>query len=110
MQTPLQTPIQTPLPGTADIYNIPTGPTDYPTSGSETPSGGSGAGGGGGGGGGNTDMKGGRPSPYMVNSRWFALIQCVFSLRKGSIFVILLYEYMLLFLFFFLNCKNGTGT
>ncbi|XP_024028085.1 transcription initiation factor IIA large subunit [Morus notabilis] len=59
--TPLQTPIQTPLPGTADIYNIPTGPTDYPASGNETPSGG----GGGGGGGGNTDMKGGRPSPYM---------------------------------------------
>ncbi|RDX81114.1 Toa1, partial [Mucuna pruriens] len=51
--TPLQTPIQTPLPGTGDnsTYNIPTGPSDYPSSGNDT--------------GGNADGKGGRPSPYM---------------------------------------------
>ncbi|XP_057536067.1 transcription initiation factor IIA large subunit-like [Amaranthus tricolor] len=53
--TPLQTPIQTPLPGTTDssMYNIPTGPTDYPT-----PNSNEGVG---------TDMKpgAGRPSPYM---------------------------------------------
>ncbi|KAK7272051.1 hypothetical protein RJT34_28419 [Clitoria ternatea] len=49
--TPLQTPIQTPLPGTGDAYNIPTGPSDYPSSGNDT--------------GGNTDVKGGRPSPFM---------------------------------------------
>ncbi|OIV99402.1 hypothetical protein TanjilG_17212 [Lupinus angustifolius] len=51
--TPVQTPMQTPLPGTADnsIYNIPTGPSDYTSSGN--------------GPGGNTEMKGGRPSPYM---------------------------------------------
>ena len=58
-QTPLQTPIQTPLPGSGDnLYNIPTGPTDYPASGNDT----------GGGSGGNAEVKGGRPSPYMVNS------------------------------------------
>lgn len=57
-QTPLQTPIQTPLPGTADIYNIPTGPTtEYPASDN----------GGGGPGTGNAEPKSGRPSPYMVN-------------------------------------------
>ncbi|XP_027341172.1 transcription initiation factor IIA large subunit-like isoform X3 [Abrus precatorius] len=51
--TPLQTPIQTPLPGTGDnsTYNIPTGPSDYPSSGNDT--------------GGNGDVKGGRPGPYM---------------------------------------------
>ncbi|KAK7402207.1 hypothetical protein VNO78_14277 [Psophocarpus tetragonolobus] len=51
--TPLQTPIQTPLPGTGDnsSYNIPTGPSDYPSSGNETA--------------GNSDGKGGRPAPYM---------------------------------------------
>ncbi|KAE9620475.1 putative transcription factor IIA, alpha/beta subunit, transcription factor IIA, helical [Lupinus albus] len=51
--TPVQTPMQTPLPGTVDnsIYNIPTGPTDYTSPGN--------------GPGGNTEMKGGRPSPYM---------------------------------------------
>ncbi|KAE9585990.1 hypothetical protein Lal_00010302 [Lupinus albus] len=51
--TPLQTPIQTPLPGTGDnsMYNIPTGPSDYSSSGNGT--------------GGNTDLKGGRPGPYM---------------------------------------------
>ncbi|KAJ1412340.1 hypothetical protein SESBI_20458, partial [Sesbania bispinosa] len=52
--TPLQTPIQTPLPGTGDTstpYNIPTGPSDYPSSGNDI--------------GGNTDGKGGRPGPYM---------------------------------------------
>ncbi|RYQ98161.1 hypothetical protein Ahy_B08g094224 isoform C [Arachis hypogaea] len=51
--TPLQTPMQTPLPGTADnsMYNIPTGPSDYSSSGNDT--------------GGNTDLKGGLPSPYM---------------------------------------------
>ncbi|XP_062085025.1 uncharacterized protein LOC133791129 isoform X2 [Humulus lupulus] len=64
--TPLQTPIQTPLPGTADIYNIPTGPSDYSASGNDN-----GGGGGGGGAGtpssGNTELKSatGRPSPYM---------------------------------------------
>ena len=54
MQTPLQTPIQTPLPGTGDnsTYNIPTGPSDYPSSGNDT--------------GGNAEGKGGRPATYMV--------------------------------------------
>lgn len=52
--TPLQTPIQTPLPGTGDTptYNIPTGPSDYPSSGNDTA-------------GGNADVKGGRPGTYM---------------------------------------------
>lgn len=56
--TPLQTPIQTPLPGTADssMYNIPTGPSDYPTPGSDA---------GGGGGSNNNEAKAGRPSPFM---------------------------------------------
>ncbi|KAE9593268.1 hypothetical protein Lal_00029113 [Lupinus albus] len=51
--TPAQTPIPTPLPGTVDnsMYNIPTGPSDYTSSGN--------------GSGGNTQMKGGRPSAYM---------------------------------------------
>ncbi|TKY67381.1 Transcription initiation factor IIA large subunit [Spatholobus suberectus] len=51
--TPLQTPLQTPLPGTVDnsMYNIPTGPSDYPSSGNES--------------GGNNEIKGGRPGPYM---------------------------------------------
>lgn len=55
LQTPLQTPIQTPLPGTGDTptYNIPTGPSDYPSSGNDTA-------------GGNADVKGGRPGTYMV--------------------------------------------
>ncbi|BAT91836.1 uncharacterized protein HKW66_Vig0214640 [Vigna angularis] len=50
--TPLQTPIQTPLPVTGDnsTYNIPTGPSDYPSSGNDN---------------GNADGKGGRPAPYM---------------------------------------------
>ena len=54
VQTPLQTPIQTPLPGTVDnnMYNIPTGPSEYPSSGNDT--------------GGNADVKGVRPGPYMV--------------------------------------------
>ncbi|KAI4334558.1 hypothetical protein L6164_019236 [Bauhinia variegata] len=54
--TPLQTPIQTPLPGTADnsMYNIPTGPSDYPSSGNDS--------------GGNTDTKGGRPGTYLQPS------------------------------------------
>ncbi|GAB4860111.1 hypothetical protein Ancab_011589 [Ancistrocladus abbreviatus] len=49
--TPLQTPIQTPLTGTVDssIYNIPTGPSEYPTPES----------------GGNNEIKVRRPSPYM---------------------------------------------
>ncbi|KAF8397431.1 hypothetical protein HHK36_016347 [Tetracentron sinense] len=52
--TPIQTPIQTPLPGTMDQspYNIPTGSSDFPTvldTGSVN------------------EVKGGRPSPYMVN-------------------------------------------
>lgn len=53
VQTPLQTPIQTPLPVTGDnsTYNIPTGPSDYPSSGNDN---------------GNADGKGGRPAPYMV--------------------------------------------
>ncbi|KAG6678182.1 hypothetical protein I3842_14G067600 [Carya illinoinensis] len=56
--TPLQTPIQTPLPGTAEnsTYNIPTGPSDYPTPGSDA---------GGGGGSNNNETKAGRPSPFM---------------------------------------------
>ncbi|XP_040992208.1 transcription initiation factor IIA large subunit-like [Juglans microcarpa x Juglans regia] len=57
--TPLQTPSQTPLPGTAEnsMYNIPTGPSDYPTPGNDT--------GGSGGGNNNNEAKGGRPSPVM---------------------------------------------
>lgn len=57
MQTPLQTPlpgmVQTPIPGSADasMYNIPTGGTDYSTP-QEV--------------GGSTELKGGRPSPYLV--------------------------------------------
>ncbi|KAL5580938.1 hypothetical protein UlMin_013380 [Ulmus minor] len=47
------TPIQTPLPTGDNLYNIPTGSSDY-ASGNDTP-----------GGGGNTEMKAGRPSPYM---------------------------------------------
>ncbi|XP_072975361.1 transcription initiation factor IIA large subunit-like [Typha angustifolia] len=57
--TPLQTPIQTPLPGIDQgMYNIPTGPSDYapsPLNDLRT----------------NTDLKGGRPSPYMQSpSPW----------------------------------------
>ncbi|XP_054814104.1 transcription initiation factor IIA large subunit-like [Prosopis cineraria] len=54
--TPLQTPIQTPLPGTVDssMYNIPTGPSDYSTPGNDS--------------GGTTEVKGGRPGPYMQPS------------------------------------------
>ncbi|GMH12254.1 hypothetical protein Nepgr_014095 [Nepenthes gracilis] len=57
--TPLQTPIQTPLPGTADssMYNIPTGPTEYPAAAAD--------------GVGATEVKVGRPSPYMqLPSPW----------------------------------------
>ncbi|CAJ1955670.1 unnamed protein product [Sphenostylis stenocarpa] len=56
--TPLQTPIQTPLPGTGDnsTYNIPTGPSDYPSSGNDA--------------GGNADGKGGRPASYMATKKW----------------------------------------
>ncbi|KAH0457340.1 hypothetical protein IEQ34_012655 [Dendrobium chrysotoxum] len=50
-QTPLpQTPIQTPLSGLDQMYNIPTGPSDYALV-SDSRNGG--------------DMKPGRPSPYM---------------------------------------------
>ncbi|XP_057456140.1 transcription initiation factor IIA large subunit-like [Lotus japonicus] len=51
--TPAQTPIQTPLPGTVDssMYNIPTGPSDYPSSGNDS--------------GANVEIKGGRPGLYM---------------------------------------------
>lgn len=68
--TPLQTPIQTPLPGTVDssMYNIPTGPSDYPTPGSDTGGGGGGGGGGGSSGGSgtnNNDPKTGKPSQFM---------------------------------------------
>lgn len=58
MQTPLQTPIQTPLPGSVDnsLYNIPTGPSDYPSVHDS---------------GNVTEMKAGRPSPYMVNFMLF---------------------------------------
>ncbi|KAL4360176.1 hypothetical protein AHAS_Ahas08G0151200 [Arachis hypogaea] len=47
--TPLQTPMQTPLPGTVDnsMYNIPTGSSDYTSSGNDA------------------DVKGGQPSPYV---------------------------------------------
>lgn len=64
--TPLQTPIQTPLPGTADssMYNIPTGPSDYPTPGSDA-GGGGGGGGSSGSAGNNNEAKTGRPSPFM---------------------------------------------
>ncbi|XP_022729600.1 transcription initiation factor IIA large subunit-like [Durio zibethinus] len=57
--TPLQTPVPTPLAGAADgsMYNIPTGSSDYPTPVNDS--------------GGNTDVKGGRPSPYMQSpSPW----------------------------------------
>ncbi|XP_022755811.1 transcription initiation factor IIA large subunit-like isoform X1 [Durio zibethinus] len=57
--TPLQTPVPTPLPGSTDgsMYNIPTGSSDYPTPVNDN--------------GGNTDVKGGRPSPYMQSpSPW----------------------------------------
>ncbi|XWS28795.1 hypothetical protein CRYUN_Cryun25bG0101800 [Craigia yunnanensis] len=57
--TPLQTPVPTPLPGSADgsMYNIPTGSSDYPTPVNDNGS--------------NTDVKGGRPSPYMQSpSPW----------------------------------------
>ncbi|XVE79537.1 hypothetical protein DITRI_Ditri14bG0066500 [Diplodiscus trichospermus] len=57
--TPLQTPVPTPLPGSADgsTYNIPTGSSDCPTPVNDS--------------GGNTDVKGGRPSPYMQSpSPW----------------------------------------
>lgn len=59
VQTPLQTPIQTPLPGAGETpnYNIPTGPSDYSSSGNET--------------GGNADVKGGRPSPFMVKFTFY---------------------------------------
>ncbi|XP_021894528.1 transcription initiation factor IIA large subunit-like isoform X2 [Carica papaya] len=53
------TPIQTPLPGSADnsMYNIPTGNSEYQTPVSETSS--------------NTEVKGGRPSPYTQSpSPW----------------------------------------
>lgn len=65
VQTPLQTPIQTPLPGTMDqgMYNIPTGPSDYsPSPITEIRN--------------SVDLKGGRPSPYMVcqlMDGWFKL-------------------------------------
>ncbi|GMI97129.1 hypothetical protein like AT1G07470 [Hibiscus trionum] len=57
--TPLQTPIPTPLPGSADgsMYNIPTGNSDYPTPVNDSTN--------------NSDLKGGRPSPYMQSpSSW----------------------------------------
>ncbi|KAE8711441.1 serine/arginine repetitive matrix protein 1-like isoform X1 [Hibiscus syriacus] len=56
--TPLQTPVPTPLLGSADgsMYNIPTGSSDYPTPVNDC---------------GNTDVKGGRPNPYMQSpSPW----------------------------------------
>lgn len=54
MQTPLQTPIQTPLPGVGDnsMYNIPTGPSEYPAAPDS---------------GGATEVKSGRPPSFMVN-------------------------------------------
>lgn len=59
-QTPLPGTVQTPLPGTADssMYNIPTGgtpitPNDYPAVNDQ---------------GGVTEMKPGRPNPYMVDA------------------------------------------
>ncbi|KAE8733025.1 hypothetical protein F3Y22_tig00001644pilonHSYRG00359 [Hibiscus syriacus] len=56
--TPLQTPVPTPLPGSADgsMYNIPTGSSDYPTPVNDSS---------------DTDVKGGRPNPYMQSpSPW----------------------------------------
>lgn len=52
----MQTPVPTPLPGSADgsMYNIPTGGSDYPTPVNDNGS--------------NADIKGGRPSPYMVSN------------------------------------------
>ena len=52
------------------MYNIPTGPSDYPTPGSDTGGGGGGGGGGGSSGGSgtnNNDPKTGKPSQFMVN-------------------------------------------
>lgn len=44
------------------MYNIPTGPSDYPTPGNDT------VGSGNGNGNNNNEAKGGRPSPFMVNT------------------------------------------
>lgn len=70
MQTPLQTPIQTPLPGMGDnsMYNIPTGPTEYPAAQD---------------GGGATDMKSGRPPSYMVN--FTAIVIFLFTYSSTSL-------------------------
>ncbi|RVW66136.1 hypothetical protein CK203_007455 [Vitis vinifera] len=67
--TPLQTPIQTPLPGMGDnsMYNIPTGPTEYPAAQD---------------GGGATDMKSGRPPSYMVN--FTAIVIFLFTYSSTS--------------------------
>ncbi|TQD76100.1 hypothetical protein C1H46_038368 [Malus baccata] len=56
LQTPIPaTPIQTPLPGSGDnLYNIPTGGSDYSANESGSSNGGV-----------NAETKGGRPSPYM---------------------------------------------
>lgn len=88
----MQTPIQTPLPGTADIYNIPTGPTDYPASGNENGGGGGGGGGAtgpgtGGSASGNAELKSGRPSPYMVPKSPLFLVFCCIIV-DGSLFII----------------------
>lgn len=85
MQTPLQTPIQTPLPGSGDgIYNIPTGPNDYPASGNDTAAAG-------GSGNNNTETKSGRPSPYMVKSTFSLLFFSVIFV-SGLVLMICLYE------------------
>jgi hypothetical protein len=48
------------------MYNIPTGPSDYPTPGSDA-GGGGGGGGSSGSAGNNNEAKTGRPSPFMVS-------------------------------------------
>lgn len=57
------------------MYNIPTGPSDYPTPGSES--------GGGGGGSNNNEAKAGRPSPFMVNTTSFAPLGLVVSMVRA---------------------------
>lgn len=61
------------------MYNIPTGPSDYPTPGSDTS---------GGGGGNNNEAKAGRPSPFMVNitllAPFFLLVSIVKALMLNN--------------------------
>lgn len=96
MQTPAPTPlpgstplpVSTPLPGSADgsMYNIPTGSSDYSTPVSDS--------------GGNTDVKGGRPSPYMVRNTLLLLL----SFGKHCVTVVIFYlpvvDLLVIYIFF----------